>query len=35
MRGRVSSSHLDRRAFVYVRQSTMMQVHEHTESRQR
>ncbi|HJW75876.1 MAG TPA: recombinase family protein [Thermoleophilia bacterium] len=31
----MSSSHLDRRAFVYVRQSTMMQVHEHTESRQR
>jgi DNA invertase Pin-like site-specific DNA recombinase len=35
MRGRVSSSQLERRAFVYVRQSTAMQVHEHVESKQR
>jgi DNA invertase Pin-like site-specific DNA recombinase len=35
MRGRVSSDQLERRAFVYVRQSTMMQVHEHAESRRR
>lgn len=35
MRGRVTASRLERRAFVYVRQSTPMQVHEHVESRQR
>lgn len=35
MRGGVASSHLQRRAFVYVRQSSMMQVHENVESRER
>jgi DNA invertase Pin-like site-specific DNA recombinase len=35
MRGRIGTAHLERRAVVYVRQSTMMQVHEHAESRQR
>ena len=34
MRGeqKVTSSHLERTAIVYVRQSTLMQVREHTES---
>jgi DNA invertase Pin-like site-specific DNA recombinase len=35
MRGAISRSHLERRAIVYVRQSTTMQVFEHVESKQR
>jgi DNA invertase Pin-like site-specific DNA recombinase len=35
MRGKLDATHLERRALVYVRQSTPMQVHEHGESRQR
>lgn len=35
MRGSISRSHLERRALVYVRQSTTMQVIEHVESKQR
>lgn len=35
MRHQLSSSQRDRRAFVYIRQSTTMQVHEHLESKQR
>jgi DNA invertase Pin-like site-specific DNA recombinase len=35
MRAKLSAQHLDRRALVYVRQSTAMQVHEHVESTQR
>src|SRR5438874_748679 len=35
MRGKISRSHLERRAVVYVRQSTMAQVMEHGESTQR
>jgi DNA invertase Pin-like site-specific DNA recombinase len=35
MRTKVTTAHLERRAFVYVRQSTPMQVHEHVESKQR
>ncbi len=35
MSGRVSTSHLQRRAYVYVRQSTAAQVHEHVESTKR
>jgi DNA invertase Pin-like site-specific DNA recombinase len=35
MRNQLSARHLDRRAYVYVRQSTAMQVHEHVESKQR
>lgn len=35
MRGSISPSHLARRALVYVRQSTTMQVAEHVESKQR
>lgn len=35
MRAKVVSSHLDRRAIVYVRQSTAMQVFEHAESTKR
>lgn len=31
----VATSHLQRRAFVYVRQSTEAQVHDHVESTQR
>lgn len=32
---KIATTHLERRAFVYVRQSTAMQVHEHVESKQR
>ena len=32
MSGNVDRSHLERTAFVYIRQSTMKQVHEHRES---
>jgi len=35
MRSKLSSTQLERRAFVYVRQSTAMQVHEHVESKAR
>jgi DNA invertase Pin-like site-specific DNA recombinase len=35
MRNKLSSTQLERRAFVYVRQSTAMQVHEHVESKAR
>jgi len=35
MRSRIESSHLERRAYVYVRQSTVAQVFEHGESTQR
>ncbi len=35
MRGKVSTEHLQRRAFVYVRQSTAAQVHENVESTRR
>ena len=35
MRGKITSSHLDRRAYVYVRQSTGAQVHLNVESKQR
>jgi DNA invertase Pin-like site-specific DNA recombinase len=35
MRGRLEATHLERRALIYVRQSTPMQVHEHVESKQR
>lgn len=35
MRGKLDATHLERRALVYVRQSTPMQVHEHVESKQR
>jgi DNA invertase Pin-like site-specific DNA recombinase len=35
MRNKLVTSHLERRAFVYVRQSTPMQVHEHVESTKR
>lgn len=35
MSGQVATSHLQRRAYVYVRQSTAAQVHEHVESTQR
>ncbi len=35
MKTKLSATHLERRAFVYVRQSTVMQVHEHVESTQR
>lgn len=35
MRNKLATTHLERRAFVYVRQSTPMQVHEHVESKQR
>jgi len=35
MSGQVATSHLGRRAYVYVRQSTAAQVHEHIESTQR
>ena len=35
MRSKLATTHLERRAFVYVRQSTLMQVHEHVESKQR
>lgn len=35
MKGKIEASHLERRAFVYVRQSTPTQVHEHVESKQR
>ncbi|MBK8056430.1 MAG: recombinase family protein [Gemmatimonadetes bacterium] len=32
---KITAAHLQRRAFVYVRQSTMTQVHEHLESQRR
>jgi DNA invertase Pin-like site-specific DNA recombinase len=35
MKSRLAATHLDRRACVYVRQSTAMQVHEHVESTKR
>lgn len=35
MKTKLSETHLERRAYVYVRQSTAMQVHEHVESKQR
>ena len=35
MKNKIESTHLARRALVYVRQSTALQVHEHVESRQR
>jgi len=35
MTAKLNRTHFERRAFVYVRQSTAMQVHEHVESRQR
>jgi DNA invertase Pin-like site-specific DNA recombinase len=35
MKTKLSEAHLERRAYVYVRQSTAMQVHEHVESKQR
>lgn len=35
MRAKLATTHLERRAVVYVRQSTAMQVHEHVESKQR
>lgn len=35
MRTKLMATHLERRAYVYVRQSTAMQVHEHVESKQR
>lgn len=35
MKTKLTETHLDRRAYVYVRQSTAMQVHEHVESKQR
>jgi len=35
MTAKLNRAHFERRAFVYVRQSTAMQVHEHVESKQR
>lgn len=35
MTAKLNRTHFERRAFVYVRQSTAMQVHEHIESKQR
>jgi len=35
MNGKIRPLHLERRAYVYIRQSTSAQVHEHVESRQR
>lgn len=35
MKTKLTRAHLERRAYVYVRQSTAMQVHEHVESKQR
>jgi DNA invertase Pin-like site-specific DNA recombinase len=35
MKNKLASSHLERRACVYVRQSTAMQIHEHVESTKR
>jgi DNA invertase Pin-like site-specific DNA recombinase len=35
MTSKLNRTHFERRAFVYVRQSTAMQVHEHVESKQR
>jgi DNA invertase Pin-like site-specific DNA recombinase len=35
MKTKLNETHLERRAYVYVRQSTAMQVHEHVESKQR
>jgi len=35
MTTKLNRTHFDRRAFVYVRQSTAMQVYEHVESKQR
>jgi DNA invertase Pin-like site-specific DNA recombinase len=35
MRGKLTAAHVERRAYVYVRQSTAMQVHEHVESTKR
>lgn len=35
MRSKLTEAHLERRAYVYVRQSTAMQIHEHAESTKR
>ena len=35
MNGKIKPLHLERRAYVYIRQSTTAQVHEHVESKQR
>ncbi len=35
MNGKIKSLHLERQAYVYIRQSTSTQVHEHLESKQR
>jgi DNA invertase Pin-like site-specific DNA recombinase len=35
MMGKIAATHLERRAFVYVRQSSAMQVHENVESKRR
>jgi DNA invertase Pin-like site-specific DNA recombinase/uncharacterized protein YndB with AHSA1/START domain len=35
MNGKIKSLHLERQAYVYIRQSTSTQVHEHVESKQR
>ena len=35
MTAKLNRTHFERQAFVYVRQSTVMQVHEHVESKQR
>jgi DNA invertase Pin-like site-specific DNA recombinase len=35
MNGKIKPLHLERKAYVYVRQSTTAQVHEHIESKQR
>jgi len=35
MNGKIKSLHLERHAYVYIRQSTSAQVHEHVESKQR
>jgi DNA invertase Pin-like site-specific DNA recombinase len=35
MNGKIKSLHLERQAYVYIRQSTTAQVHEHLESKQR
>jgi DNA invertase Pin-like site-specific DNA recombinase len=35
MNGKIKSLHLERQAYVYIRQSTSTQVHEHIESKQR
>ena len=35
MHGKIKALHLERRAYVYIRQSTAAQIHEHVESKQR